>query len=395
VSRAGSQQRTLLEILDRIRPHWRTDQGLPSRIDAIIRGDRRFGSRDRRLYRELVYTVLRYLPWIEPLLDTDSLGAAARTAWLSADTLPVRAFREAMTEGMPPCPAGVIEKARVLGVDAETLIPAWFRPECPEAFVMPLLDVLQSRAPLWIRIQSDDISSVLREFERLGWACRQSPMLPSAVALPQDADVTKTEAFLRGRVEIQDVGSQLILATVGVTPGGHWLDACAGAGGKTLQLATLLGAAGHVTARDVRGAALMELSGRAVRAGLEKSISVGSGTNPAGGFDGVLIDAPCTGSGTWRRSPHLKWVTTGKGVREAAAAQLGLLRSNAPLVKPGGTLVYATCSLCRSENESVVEVFLGENKSFSAAIAGKRLMPQSHDGDGYFIASFRRLDPSA
>jgi 16S rRNA (cytosine967-C5)-methyltransferase len=88
-------------------------------------------------------------------------------------------------------------------------------------------------------------------------------------------------------------------------------------------------------------------------------------------------------------------VTTEKGVREAAAAQLNLLRSNAPLVRQGGALVYATCSLCRSENESVVEAFLGENKSFSAAIAGKRLMPQSHDGDGYFVASFRRLDQPA
>jgi 16S rRNA (cytosine967-C5)-methyltransferase len=393
VSRAGSQQRTLLGILGRLRTHWRIDPGLPSRIDSTLGGDRRLGSRDRRLYRELVYTVLRYLPWIEPLLDSDPPGAAARTAWLAADTPPVRAFREAMTEGMPPCPSGVIEKARFLGVDAEALIPAWFRLECPEAFSMPLLDILQTRAPLWIRIQSDDAGSVLREFEGLGWTWRRSPMLPNAVALPLDADVTKTDAFRSGQVEIQDVGSQIILESVGVKAGGHWLDACAGAGGKTLQLATLLGAAGHVTARDVRRAALLELSARAIRAGMERNISVGSRMDPAGGFDGVLVDAPCTGSGTWRRSPHLKWVTTQRGVREAATVQLGLLRSNAPLVKPGGMLVYATCSLCRSENESVVEAFLGETKGFAAAIAGKRLMPQDHDGDGYFVASFRRHSP--
>jgi 16S rRNA (cytosine967-C5)-methyltransferase len=391
VSRAGSQQRTLLGILGALRPHWRNDPSLPSRIDSIIRGDRRFGSRDRRLYRELVYTVLRYLPWIEPLLDPDPAGASARTAWLAADTPAVRAFREALTEGMAPCPAGVIEKADVLGVDAEALIPAWFRAECPEAFTLPLLDVLQSRAPLWVRIQSEDPAAVLAEFEGQGWAWNQSPFLKNAVSLPQDADVTKTEAYRGGQVEIQDVGSQLILESVGVKPGGHWLDACAGAGGKTLQLAALLGASGHVTARDVRRAALLELSTRVARAGMEKSVSVGSLADPVGGYEGVLVDAPCSGSGTWRRSPHLKWVTTEKGVREAAATQLSLLRNNAALVKQGGTLVYATCSLCRSENESVVEAFLAETKGFSAIMAGKRLLPQSHDGDGYFVASFRRL----
>jgi 16S rRNA (cytosine967-C5)-methyltransferase len=391
VSREGSQQRTLLGILGVLRPHWRNDASLPARIDSIIGGDRRFGSRDRRLYRELAYTVLRYLPWIEPLLDSDPAAAAVRTAWLAADTPAVRAFREALTRGMGPCPAGVIEKANMLGVDAEALIPAWFRAECPEAFSLPLLDVLQSRAPLWVRIQTGNPASVFAEFERLGWAWNQSPFLRNAVALPQGADVTKTDAFRGGHVEIQDVGSQLILESAGVAPGGHWLDACAGAGGKTLQLAALLGATGRVTARDVRRAALIELSSRAARAGMVKSVLVGSLTDPVGGYDGVLVDAPCSGSGTWRRSPHLKWVTTEKGVREAARIQLSLLSDNAALVKQGGILVYATCSLCRSENEAVVEAFLGETGGFSAVKAGLRLMPQAHDGDGYFVASFRRL----
>jgi 16S rRNA (cytosine967-C5)-methyltransferase len=337
-----------------------------------------------------VYTAVRYLPWIEPLLDSAPSDAVARTAWLAADTAALREFREAATGTLPPCPVGAVERARVLGTDAEALIPAWFRAECPDAFSLPLLDVLQTRAPLWIRIQTHDTAPVFGEFERLGWALQRNPVLPGAVKLPQDVDVTKTEAYRKGLVEIQDVGSQLILASVGVTPGGHWLDACAGAGGKTLQLASLLGASGHVTARDPRRAALAELSLRAARSGLEKGISVGSPTDPPGGFDGVLVDAPCTGSGTWRRSPHLKWVTTEKGVRDAAAVQLGLLRANAALVKRGGTLVYATCSLCRSENEAVVEEFSRETKGFGTVAGGERLMPQAHDGDGYFFASFRR-----
>ncbi len=394
MSLAGSQQRTLLGILGRLRPHWRRDAGLPARIDMLLRGDRRLGSRDRRLYRELVYTVLRYLPWIEPLLDSAPADAVARAAWLAADTPSVRSFREAVAGALPPCPPGVRERARILGADAGELLPGWLRAECPEAFSSPLLDILLSRAPLWIRLQTDDPDPVFREFDGLGWGWRRSPLLAQAVALPQDADVAKTDAYRLGLVEVQDVGSQLILEAVGVAPGGHWLDSCAGAGGKTLQLAALLGPEGRVTARDARRAPLVELSARAARAGLEARVAVGGRSDPAGGYDGVLVDAPCSGSGTWRRSPHLKWVTTQDGVKGAAGLQLALLRANAALVGPRGLLVYATCSLCRSENESVVEAFLRDDSVFSPVIAGKRLSPESHDGDGFFVASFRRRRPA-
>ena len=390
MSLAGSQQRTLLGILGRLRPHWRRDAGLPARIDLLLRGDRRLGSRDRRLYRELVYTVLRYLPWVEPLLESDPQEAAARAAWLAADTPAVLSLRAAVAGALPRCPPTVSERARILGADAEALIPGWLRPECPEAFSAPMLDVLLSRAPLWIRLQTADTDRVFRELDRLGWAWRRSPLLDGAVALPQDADVARTDAYRLGLVEIQDVGSQLVLESAGVEPGGHWLDSCAGAGGKTLQLAELLGPGGSVTARDARRAPLLELSARAARAGLDSRVAVGSRSDPAGGYDGVLVDAPCSGSGTWRRSPHLKWVTTPAGVRAAAALQLGLLRANAARVRPGGLLVYATCSLCRSENESVAEAFLGDGGGFETALAGRRLTPQSHDGDGFFVASFRR-----
>jgi 16S rRNA (cytosine967-C5)-methyltransferase len=215
------------------------------------------------------------------------------------------------------------------------------------------------------------------------------------VALPLDVDVKKTDSYRDGRIEIQDVGSQLILESVGVAPGGRWLDACAGAGGKTLQLASLLGATGRVTARDSRQGPLKELLARAARAGLDGRIDAGTGEDPASGYDGVLVDAPCSGSGTWRRSPHLRWIATEDGVRSAAALQLGLLRANLSRVKPGGLLVYATCSLCRTENESVVEAFLRENSDVEPVIGGRRLMPGAHDGDGYFVASFRRLPTPA
>jgi 16S rRNA (cytosine967-C5)-methyltransferase len=392
VSRAGSQQRTLLEILGRLRPHWRTDAALPSRIDALLSGDRRFGSRDRRLYRELVYSVLRYLPWVEPLLDSDPHEAARRAAWLASESPAVSAFRAEVAAGLPACPSGADEKAAILGADAEALTPRWFRLECPGASSAPLREVLLSRAPLWLRLQTDDPSGVLAEFDAAGWEWRRSDLVAGAVALPPGTDVARTRAYISGKVEVQDVGSQRVLASLGSVPEGHWLDACAGAGGKTLQLAGLLGPEGRVTARDTRRSALDELSARAERAGLMGRIRIGDRDDPPGGFDGVLVDAPCSGTGTWRRAPHLRWVTSQPAVASAAELQLALLRQNAALVRKGGLLAYATCSLCRTENESVVELFQGAG-GFEPVNPGQLLPPQAHDGDGFFVASFRRTRP--
>ncbi len=390
MSRAGSQERTLLGLLARLRPRWRSDPGLPSAIDALLSGDRRLGSRDRRLYRELIYTALRYLPWIEPLLDRDPAEAGRRIAWLSADAPAVRPFREEVARGLPPCPPGADAKALVLGTDADALTPAWFREECPEAIAAPLRDTLLSRAPLWVRLQADDPAPALAEFDRLGWAWQRSPLAERAVRLPTDVDVSKTEAWRAGAIEVQDVGSQRVLGAAGLAPGGRWLDACAGAGGKTLQLAAALGPAGRVTARDARPAALAELRERAVRAGLAGRIDIGGTGDPAGGYDGVVVDAPCSGSGTWRRSPHLRWTTAPAAVRGAARIQGELLRDNAPRVRSGGLLLYATCSLCRTENESVAQAFLDGNSRFAPVPSGGRLMPESHDGDGFFTAVFMR-----
>lgn len=390
MSRHGSQQRTLLGILGSLRPHWHSEAALAGRIDALISGDRRFGSRDRRLYRELVYTALRYLPWVEPLLDTDPGLAAKRIAWLAADIPAVRPFRDALSGDLPPCPADAGGKAALLGTRADDLTPAWLARECPEALEAPLRDALLSRAPLWLRLQTADPGLVEAEFASLGWAVSPSPRLPGALRLAAGTDVSRTRSYLEGRVEVQDIGSQLILERVAPSPGGLWLDLCAGAGGKSLQLASLLGPSGRVSARDIRRAALDELALRASRAGLGERISIG-GPDPTGGFDGVLVDAPCSGSGTLRRSPHLRWTTSAPDIARACELQGRLLAEGASLVRKGGTLVYATCSLCRSENEEVAGGFLRRSPQFEPVIAGLRIAPPDPDGDAFFLASFRRL----
>lgn len=401
MSLTGSQQKVFLRLIAVLRPHWHTDPALPLRIQQEFSANRSFGSRDRKLYRELIYTTLRFLPWIEPLFDTDADRAVATVSWLAADLPATRAFRAGLCGSWPACPPSVADKARQLGADPAALLPAWLPRHCPAAGVAPDMDALHARAAFWLRLQTTDAASVLAEFAALGWRARASAVLPGAVELLAEADLTKTKAFVSGLVEVQDLGSQLILASAGIAPGAHWLDACAGAGGKSLHLAQLLGPAGRVDAYDIRPGALKELQIRADRARLT-NINLLSAP-PSGLYDGVLIDAPCSGSGTWRRSPHLKWTTTPAQVTEAVAKQVALLADYAARVRPGGRLLYATCSLSRFENEAVVTDFLASHPAFrpetpaksfgfavDAATGGLTILPARHNTDGYFTAALRR-----
>lgn len=388
MSVAANQQRTFLRLLARLRPHWYRDAALPARIQSLLAAHREFGARDRRLYRELIYTTLRHLPWIDPLLDGQPDEAVRRVAWLAAELPATKIFRATFATGEPPTG------------DKTELLPAWFRMHCPDLFSGRELETQLRRAALWLRLQTDSAGErrVFEEFDERGWKWQRSEILTDAIEVQSEADVTKTNTWSDGLFEVQDLGSQFILEAVGIERGEHWLDACAGAGGKTLQLARMLGRSGQVDAFDVRATALEELARRAARA--KESVHV-LAAPPLRTYHGVLVDAPCSGSGTWRRAPHLKWVTTETQITEAANKQRALLHSFSRCVVPGGRLVYATCSLSRRENEDVVAAFLREHAEFKAAPFsntfgatvrdhGMTIMPSVHNTDGFFVASLRR-----
>ncbi len=394
-----NQQKNCLRLLARLRPHVYEDRALPARIQKLLAENRSFGARDRRLYREIVYTAIRYWPWFEPRLAKRPDSTLRAIAWLATDTAATHDFRAALTAGMPLPPTTIAGRAEFFHSEGAPL-PPWFRTHCPALFSSPQLEAMLSRAPLWLRLQTNDPQPVFDEFSEHEWIWRRTAVLPGTIELLSDADLTRTESYQEGLFEIQDLGSQLILETIGIEPGGRWLDACAGAGGKTLQLAALIGPRGHVDAHDIRADALRELRSRAERAGLE-NISV-LNKLPAHAYDGVLVDAPCSGSGTWRRAPHLKWSTTPEYVEEAARKQLELLLQFAPRVRPGGRLIYATCSLSRRENEDLILAFLAAQRdfaptpfarTFSARQDGPGLtfLPALHDTDGFFVASLRRV----
>jgi len=393
----ANQQRTFARLWRGLAPHVRTDRRLPARLETALHRHE-FGSRDRRLYRELLYTALRHLPWVEELAAKADAEVIRAVAWLAADTPATRAFRAALVGDWPPLPPTIAARARHLGVVRE-LLPDWFRPHCPAAFASPNLEALHTRAPLWIRMQTENPEPVLAELAARGFAARPSAVLPGAWEITGDADLTATAAWRAGRFEVQDLGSQLILAAADIRPGERWLDACAGAGGKTLQLAALVGPAGRVDAHDIRGVALAELARRAQRGGFAHIHPVPRLPDD-GAYDGVLVDAPCSGSGTWRRAPHLKWCTAAADIAAHAARQRQLLDRFAARVRPGGLLVYATCSLSREENEAVVAGFLAAAPGFAgvpparrvgiAAGPGRAILPAEHDTDGFFVATLRR-----
>ncbi len=375
MSFAPNQLRIARTLWERLQP---LDRAMPGRLQALL-ADRRFGSRDRRFYRELLLTATRLARILGSV--TDETIWAALVARACAATRETEGFREAFAA--TPAPE----------FSAIDLMPEWFAEEC-ETGADPAVTAraLLTRAPLWIRLQTDDPEEVLADWAARGWIAERHPSLPDAWRLPPETNVTSARTYEEGRYEVQDAGSQHILAGLDFSsrsPGPRWLDACAGAGGKTLQLARLLGPSARIDATDTRSAPLAELRARANRAGLAGRIRT---PNTAGdAYDGVLVDAPCSGSGTWRRAPHLMACTTQADLRASAQLQATILDQAAPRVRPGGKLVYATCSIARTENRSVAEAFLARHSNtYQIDAPARTIAPGTDDNDGFYVATFRR-----
>src|SRR5205823_2715004 len=221
-------------------------------------------------------------------------------------------------------------------------------------------------------------------------------------------------AFKEGLVEVQDEGSQIAALLADARPGMRVVDFCAGAGGKTLALAAGMANRGKLVACDVSGHRLERAARRLRRAGVnnaERRVLTSERDKwvkrHAGSFDRVFLDVPCLGTGTWRRNPDAKWRATSADLIELVIRQQDILRSAARLVRPGGRLVYATCSLLREEDEAQAETFLAAESDFTLVPAARvwsetiggaspggerylRLTPARHSTDGFFIAIFER-----
>lgn len=254
-----------------------------------------------------------------------------------------------------------------------------------------------------------------RLLEEHGLRAAPGKLSGSAVVLETRANVFPSAAFQEGAFEVQDEGSQLVAELVAPPPGGVVIDACAGAGGKTLAIGAQLGGRGRVLALDPSERKIEELRRRARRAGLSNVQALAmtaEGDLPAeaaallGRADRVLIDVPCSGVGVLRRNPELRWRVQPGDLERLSRAQLEIARRFSPLVRPGGRLIYATCSILPEENQAVVEriaelgfgvvspIEIWGRKRAAALTGGDErfleLLPHRHDTDGFFAAVLRR-----
>lgn len=265
-------------------------------------------------------------------------------------------------------------------------------------------------APLDLRVNTFliDRENAMNSLNKDGVKTAETTFCPWALRCEDKAFISHTKAFKKGWIEIQDEGSQLIAWLCGAKPGMQILDYCAGAGGKTLALAAAMERKGRIVAMDIDGKRLENGRKRYKKAGLADIIEVRPLSDDKHKkwfkrqkekFDIVLTDIPCSGSGTWRRNPDTRWQHYGPSLEELLELQSDIIEKAARAVKPGGKLVYATCSLFPQENEAQIEKFLAEHEEFriepieptrNLGSPFMRLTPHRHGTDGFFTAILRK-----
>ena len=390
-------------------------------VSAFFRRHRGLGQRERHSLAETTYTVLRQRLRLVHLAQSGS-GALERRlaalAWQGSDTF----LRGALG------PQEQKWLAEIQAIDVASLseklrhnLPDWLasalKKEVGDDF-WPLVTAIEQAAHLDLRVNTlkakrEDVRAALAEAEI---DAESTPFSPWGLRIQGKPALQKLELFIRGDVEVQDEGSQLLAMLLAPKRGEMVVDFCAGAGGKTLALGALMRNTGRLYAFDVSGYRLEGLKPRLARSGLSNVYPAQIAHERddrikrlAGKIDRVLVDAPCSGLGTLRRNPDLKWRQSPKAIEELNAKQRDILAGAARLLKPGGRLVYATCSLLRSENEAIADAFSAAHPDFEPLPAGPalaaaqveradelvagdhlRLWPHRHQTDGFFAAAWQR-----
>ena len=375
-----------IEVLDEVIVSAR-DDGPPADtiVSRYFKTRRYAGSKDRRAVRELVFRAVRAVG------ERPGTGRAAMLALVQQD--PALADLFGVVRGPEPL---VEDEAAAEG----GLLPGWLQNELSPLVSSEEWPALLERAPLDIRVNAARASrdDILAQFD----GAEPTRLSPWGIRLASETRLDEHPAFLEGLIEVQDEGSQLIAFACDPKATAKILDLCAGAGGKALALAAAEPRAA-ILATDTNRARLQNLAPRAERAGAQIEVRL---LNPneelaqlsdwAGKADVVLVDAPCSGSGTWRRNPEGRWRLTPDRLDRVAALQSRLLDIASELVSPGGAIVYAVCSLLSREGAGQIQDFLSRRSSWmpdeTPIAAGRldgvgKLLTPAHDGtDGFFVA---------
>ena len=395
-----------------------------STLSRYFRDHPRLGSRERGAIAEGVYAVLRNKSFFTDFAEAGSTPTMRRlsllglAAVLGIDSL--GGLSEEETEWL----------TRIEQIDRK-LLPPMMRANLPkwlfdklvaqngEADTMQLADALNQPAPLDLRVNTikankDEVVAALATAPIL---CEPTPYAPLCLRVLKKPSLQNLPLFKSGAIEVQDEGSQILAQIVGAKRGEMVVDFCAGAGGKTLALGAIMRNTGRLYAFDVSDKRLTKLKPRLARSGLsnvhpvliahERDAKI---KRLAGKIDRVLVDAPCSGLGTLRRNPDVKWRQSERAIAELNEKQNAILAGAARLVKAGGRLVYATCSLLDDENEAVVAQFLAAHEDFALVpmrdvLAEQKialemgdflkLLPHKHQTDGFFAAVLERKKMAA
>ncbi|HEY8355774.1 MAG TPA: RsmB/NOP family class I SAM-dependent RNA methyltransferase [Methylophilaceae bacterium] len=391
-----------------------------AKLGAFFRRNRELGSKDRAFVAESVYGVLRRMAFLEHIAgggrDPRKLLLAF---WLRVQGISLRELEPGLnrqqqdwaqeikarsTEGMTPA--------------QQADMPDWLwerlKAQYGDEFALTVARSMHQPASLDLRVNTVKASreEVMARFREESIEVAATPYAPTGLRMAQKLNISRHPLFVDGKIEVQDEGSQLLAMLVAPRRGEMVADFCAGAGGKTLALGALMRNTGRLYAFDVSEKRLSNLSQRLKRSGLSNLHSqlISSEQDPKlkrlhSKFDRVLVDAPCSGLGTLRRNPDLKWRQTEQDILELTAKQTAILERAARLVKAGGRLVYATCSLIEEENERIAAGFLESHPEFVLLPAREvlaqqqvpldtgdylRLFPHLHQTDGFFAAVFEK-----
>jgi 16S rRNA (cytosine967-C5)-methyltransferase len=390
-------------------------------IREFFRARRYAGSKDRASVSERVFQIFRHRASFAWRMGSEAARALVIASLLAEEVTADEVETLFSGSGYGPAALESDERAALaapptgeapLNVQGE--FPAFLEAELTARFGDELLAEMQAqalRAPVDLRVNTlkaarEDVLSRLRAD---GYAAEPAPHAPTGIRIPSGegaGQLARHKLFEAGAFEFQDEAGQIACILCDVRPGQSVLDIAAGAGGKTLALAALMENAGKITASDISAGRLKQIGPRAARAGAS---IIDIQQSPKGEFERVLIDAPCSGTGTWRRQPEQKWRLTAERLAQLTATQDALLDRASAHVAPGGRLIYATCSVLPCENDSRIAAFLDRNSGFAAisvatlwrectALAPPPGMgevfhasPRATGTDGFFTAVLERL----
>lgn len=414
-------------------------------LSSYWRENRQFGSRDRRLFSESIFAFYRFYGWLKLLLNDEekallesnrsreipgrSVAMLLAMAW-ALENLPAEPAHKLLCQEfelpqIPPVenifdPQQLWRQKRFAALAEQYLLhpvelPPWeaLQNSWSNEFLQDIPDkeayfrALAVRPPLWLRVQNASVDSVVKELSQAGLTVRRNRALPNALAVVGGSvNLFTLEAYRAGRVEVQDLASQVIAYVCNPQKGERWWDCCAGAGGKTLALADLMQRTGKVVAGDIRSYKLEDLKQRARRGNfpnIETRPWDGNKVPPrrSNKFDGILIDAPCSCSGVWRRNPDGRWNSSPEEVAKVTTIQHTVLENVLTALRPNGVLVYATCSAFDAENTAMVQDFLArhaefELESFADPLTGEptggmlKIIGASENCDTMFVARMRK-----